>query len=372
MPSPAARASAGQRRHPGRPGRAGAGPAAPRPAGGWSGGPAAPDDLRAAGRAGAGRWTPGRSRARSRTWSTAATTTGRAAGWTGKRPAGAAWRWPPSSGWTTTGRTPTPPCAAPCAWPPPPARARERGWDRGQPGLGRAVPGETRRRQRPEPASATCWRCDPSNPDAQVGLARALLEQGYDGEAADRADRRRPGGQPAPRPGAGPARGDRARRRGLAGGGRRGGGPPPHQPPGPARRLAGRQPGAACATTAAATRPSATAGWRSARPTATSSPAPPRRWCATAATRTPARWPPTASSATAPTPRLLTSLGNTLLRLGEEDEGLALLRRAWDRDPYDVRTYNLLNLFEKVIPARYVTSPPAALPLPGRAAATGR
>ena len=53
--------------------------------------------------------------------------------------------------------------------------------------------------------------------------------------------------------------------------------------------------------------------------------------------------------------RLLTSLGNTLLRLGEEDAGLAMLRRAWDRDPYDVRTYNLLNLFEKVIPARYVT-----------------
>ena len=53
--------------------------------------------------------------------------------------------------------------------------------------------------------------------------------------------------------------------------------------------------------------------------------------------------------------RLLTSLGNTLLRLGEEDAGLAMLRRAWDRDPYDVRTYNLLNLFEKVIPDRYVT-----------------
>ncbi len=52
--------------------------------------------------------------------------------------------------------------------------------------------------------------------------------------------------------------------------------------------------------------------------------------------------------------RLLSALGNTLLRLGEEDEGLALLRRAWDRDPYDVRTYNLLNLFEKVIATRYV------------------
>jgi cellulose synthase operon protein C len=53
--------------------------------------------------------------------------------------------------------------------------------------------------------------------------------------------------------------------------------------------------------------------------------------------------------------RLLASLGNTLLRLGEEDEGLKLLRRAWDRDPYDARTYNLLNLFEKVIATRYTT-----------------
>jgi tetratricopeptide (TPR) repeat protein len=53
--------------------------------------------------------------------------------------------------------------------------------------------------------------------------------------------------------------------------------------------------------------------------------------------------------------RLLSSLGNTLLRLGEEEEGLNLLRRAWDRDPYDVRTFNLLNLFEKVIATRYVS-----------------
>ena len=45
----------------------------------------------------------------------------------------------------------------------------------------------------------------------------------------------------------------------------------------------------------------------------------------------------------------------TLLRLGDEAAGLDTLRRAWKRDPYDVRTYNLLNLFEKVIPARYTT-----------------
>jgi tetratricopeptide (TPR) repeat protein len=51
--------------------------------------------------------------------------------------------------------------------------------------------------------------------------------------------------------------------------------------------------------------------------------------------------------------RCLAALGTMLLRLGEEESGLAALRRAWKRDPYDVRTYNLLNLFEKVIPARY-------------------
>jgi tetratricopeptide (TPR) repeat protein len=45
-------------------------------------------------------------------------------------------------------------------------------------------------------------------------------------------------------------------------------------------------------------------------------------------------------------------LANTLLRLGDEAAGVDALRRAWKQDPYDVRTYNLLNLFEKVIPNR--------------------
>ncbi len=51
----------------------------------------------------------------------------------------------------------------------------------------------------------------------------------------------------------------------------------------------------------------------------------------------------------------LSTLATTLLRLGEEGPGLETLRRAWKRDPYDLRTFNLLDLFEKVIPARYVT-----------------
>ena len=51
----------------------------------------------------------------------------------------------------------------------------------------------------------------------------------------------------------------------------------------------------------------------------------------------------------------LGSLGLTLLRLGDEKEGVAVLRRAWDRNPYDARTYNLLDLYEKVISSRYIT-----------------
>ncbi len=51
----------------------------------------------------------------------------------------------------------------------------------------------------------------------------------------------------------------------------------------------------------------------------------------------------------------LSTLATTLLRLGEEGPGLEALQRAWRRDPYDLRTYNLLDLFEKVIPTRYVT-----------------
>jgi len=51
----------------------------------------------------------------------------------------------------------------------------------------------------------------------------------------------------------------------------------------------------------------------------------------------------------------LSTLATTLLRLGEEGPGLDALRRAWKRDPYNLRTFNLLDLFEKVIPTRYVT-----------------
>jgi tetratricopeptide (TPR) repeat protein len=51
----------------------------------------------------------------------------------------------------------------------------------------------------------------------------------------------------------------------------------------------------------------------------------------------------------------LSVLGTTLLREGDEGAGVDALRRAFKRDAYNLRTYNLLELYEKVIPARYVT-----------------
>ncbi|MES1209359.1 MAG: hypothetical protein ABUS79_25760, partial [Pseudomonadota bacterium] len=48
--------------------------------------------------------------------------------------------------------------------------------------------------------------------------------------------------------------------------------------------------------------------------------------------------------------RCLSALATTRLRLGEEASGVEALRRAWKRDPYDARTYNLLELFDKVVP----------------------
>jgi tetratricopeptide (TPR) repeat protein len=53
--------------------------------------------------------------------------------------------------------------------------------------------------------------------------------------------------------------------------------------------------------------------------------------------------------------RCAAAAATTLLRLGDEARGLEALRHAWKLDPYDARTFNLLDLYEKVIPARYVT-----------------
>jgi predicted Zn-dependent protease len=58
--------------------------------------------------------------------------------------------------------------------------------------------------------------------------------------------------------------------------------------------------------------------------------------------------------------------GANLLRLNREDEGLSALRAAWQKDKYNVRTYNLLQLFEDVIPKRYtmIDAPPFRLRVP--------
>lgn len=50
----------------------------------------------------------------------------------------------------------------------------------------------------------------------------------------------------------------------------------------------------------------------------------------------------------------LEAIGTGYLRLGDEKKGLEYLNKAWERDSFNVRTYNILNLFEDVIPRDYV------------------
>ncbi len=53
------------------------------------------------------------------------------------------------------------------------------------------------------------------------------------------------------------------------------------------------------------------------------------------------------------------SLGINLIRAGREQDGVSALARAFSLDPYNVRIYNTLNLYERVIPKSYVTVPGA-------------
>ncbi len=46
----------------------------------------------------------------------------------------------------------------------------------------------------------------------------------------------------------------------------------------------------------------------------------------------------------------LMGLGTGLSRIGKEDEALEYLRKAFDEDPYNVRAYNMVELYEKVMP----------------------
>ena len=49
------------------------------------------------------------------------------------------------------------------------------------------------------------------------------------------------------------------------------------------------------------------------------------------------------------------TLGLNLIRAGDDKAGVAALRKAWDKDKFNVRVYNTLNLFEKDIATDYVT-----------------
>jgi tetratricopeptide (TPR) repeat protein len=55
----------------------------------------------------------------------------------------------------------------------------------------------------------------------------------------------------------------------------------------------------------------------------------------------------------------MAGIGSGYLRLGEEAKGLKILQEAGKGDPFNVRTYNMLNLFEDVIPDKYETIAPA-------------
>jgi cellulose synthase operon protein C len=48
-------------------------------------------------------------------------------------------------------------------------------------------------------------------------------------------------------------------------------------------------------------------------------------------------------------------LGLNLIRAGDDSAGVSALRVAFDKDPFNVRVFNTLNLYEKEIPQNYVT-----------------
>ncbi|HJZ88088.1 MAG TPA: tetratricopeptide repeat protein [Polyangia bacterium] len=49
----------------------------------------------------------------------------------------------------------------------------------------------------------------------------------------------------------------------------------------------------------------------------------------------------------------LAELGTNYLRQGDDGKGLAALKKAWEGDPFNVRTYNILNLFDDVVTKRF-------------------
>lgn len=51
----------------------------------------------------------------------------------------------------------------------------------------------------------------------------------------------------------------------------------------------------------------------------------------------------------------LAQLGLNLIRAGQESDGVSTLSRAFSLDPFNVRVYNTLNLYDELIPKSYVT-----------------
>jgi tetratricopeptide (TPR) repeat protein len=58
-------------------------------------------------------------------------------------------------------------------------------------------------------------------------------------------------------------------------------------------------------------------------------------------------------------PVALASLGVNLMRAGREKDSVTALSRAFSLDPFNVRVFNTLELFEKVVPKQYVSVPGA-------------
>jgi tetratricopeptide (TPR) repeat protein len=58
-------------------------------------------------------------------------------------------------------------------------------------------------------------------------------------------------------------------------------------------------------------------------------------------------------------PVALASLGVNLMRAGREADSVSALSRAFSLDPFNVRVFNTLELFEKIIPKHYVSVPGA-------------
>jgi tetratricopeptide (TPR) repeat protein len=56
-------------------------------------------------------------------------------------------------------------------------------------------------------------------------------------------------------------------------------------------------------------------------------------------------------------PVALASLGVNLMRAGREKDSVTALSRAFSLDPFNVRVFNTLELFEKIIPKHYVSTP---------------